>query len=169
MAIKKCGDQVGLVAIYVAGIFRAGEISQNRFRDFRISFRRERPPQHGRGDGLIEQTKPAPHFIQRGMHFAVSPAAGKLPPDLLEPGPRPRHTPAGASHRSPAQSPGLPAPTLDLQPLTLSLPPLEPAECRKHRFDVVNLNLGLPDNRFPKGVTLKSSFMTVCPELNCTN
>ena len=40
VTIEKCGDQVGLVAIYVAGIFLAGEIAQDRFRDFGIGFRR---------------------------------------------------------------------------------------------------------------------------------
>ena len=72
MAIKKCGHQVGLVAIYVAGIFLAGEIAQDGFGDFGIGFRRECPPQHGRRNGLIEQAQPAPHAVERGMHFAIA-------------------------------------------------------------------------------------------------
>ena len=72
MAIQKCGNQVGLVAIYVTGIFLAGEIAQDRFGNFGISIGRECPPQHGRGNRLIEQAQPAPHAFERRMHFAIS-------------------------------------------------------------------------------------------------
>ena len=36
MAVKKCRDQVGLVAVYVTGVFLASEITQDGFGDFGV-------------------------------------------------------------------------------------------------------------------------------------
>ena len=72
MAVEKCGHQVGLVAIYVAGILLAGEVAQDSFGDFGVGLGCEGAPQHGRRNGLIEQAQPAPHAVERRMHFAIA-------------------------------------------------------------------------------------------------
>src|SRR6185437_15627807 len=72
VAVKKCGDQVGLVAVYVAGVFLASEIAQNGFSDFGVCIGSERTAQHGRRDGLVEQTQPAAHAVERRVDLAIT-------------------------------------------------------------------------------------------------
>jgi malic enzyme len=72
VAVKKCRDQVGLVAVYVAGVFLASEITQNGFGDFGVGLSGEGASQHGRRDGLIEQTQPAAHAVERRVDFAIT-------------------------------------------------------------------------------------------------
>ena len=72
MTIKKSCDQVGLIAIYVAGVFFPGVIAEHGLGNFRINLSGKSPPQHGRRDGLIEQAQPAAHLVERGPDFAFS-------------------------------------------------------------------------------------------------
>ena len=72
VAVEKCRDQVGLVAVYVAGIFLAGEIAQNGFGDFGVGLGGKCTSQHGRRDGLVEQAQPAAHAVERGVYLAIA-------------------------------------------------------------------------------------------------
>ena len=72
MAVKKCRDQVRLVAVYVAGIFLASEIAQHSFGDFGIGLGGKCTPQHGWRNGLVEQAQPAAHAVERRVHFAIA-------------------------------------------------------------------------------------------------
>src|SRR6202022_999332 len=71
VTVKESGHQVGLVAVYVAGVFLAGKIAEQGFGDFRVRLNGEGAPQHGGSDGLIEQAQPAAHFVQGSVHLAV--------------------------------------------------------------------------------------------------
>jgi len=61
MAVKERGDQIGLVAVDLAGFAPPYEVAQQALGDFRIGVGRQRLPQHGGRDGHIQQMQPAIH------------------------------------------------------------------------------------------------------------
>ena len=55
MPVEKCCDHIGLVAVNVAGFPAAHKVTQQSFRDLRIRIWSERPAEHGRRDGHVQQ------------------------------------------------------------------------------------------------------------------
>ena len=71
MAIEKRCNQVGLVAVNIAGIFFAHEIAQHGLGDFGIGFRCKRAAQHGWRDCHVKQPQPAAHGGKGQVHIAI--------------------------------------------------------------------------------------------------
>ena len=72
MAVEKSCDQVGLVAVDVAGLAAPYEITEQCFRDFRIRIWGKGLPQHGGCDRHVEHMQPAIHAGQSFRQIPVS-------------------------------------------------------------------------------------------------
>ena len=72
MAVEKSSDQVCFVAVEVAGVFFAGEITEERLGDFSIRVRCKRAAEHGGSDGQIEQAQPAAHAFERAKNVVFA-------------------------------------------------------------------------------------------------
>src|SRR5579871_2325812 len=76
MTVEKGRDQIGFVAIDIAGFPPAHKIAQQRFGYFRIGLWRKSLAQHRRCDRHVEQVKPAIHARKSVGQFMLRMAQG---------------------------------------------------------------------------------------------
>src|SRR5437660_294249 len=72
VTVQKGRYQIGLVTVDVGQFFLAGEIAKHGFGRFGIGIGGEAPAEHGRGDGQVEQSQPAPHLAEGLVNIAFT-------------------------------------------------------------------------------------------------